>query len=128
MAKASLYGQYVKEKEGRGIIEGKNYFLTYKFEKEWCYIVDIYVAPEVRSEGLITKISLECEEIARKAGYTKMLGSVDISTKSPEISAIGMMRHGYKFFKLVGSVIFFLKDLNTQHTDTWKDVKGEING
>ena len=125
MAKASLYGKYVKEKEDRGIIEGKDFFLTYKFEEHWCYIVDIYVAPEARSSGLITKVSLKCEKIARKKGYTKMLGSVDISTKSPEIPAIGMMRHGYKFYKLVGSTIFFLKDLNTKHIDTWKDVKGE---
>jgi GNAT superfamily N-acetyltransferase len=125
MAKASLYGQYVKEKEGRGIIEGKDYFLTYKFEKEWCYIVDMYVAPKVRSEGLITKISLECEEIARKAGYTKMLGSVDITSNWAEPPAIGMMRHGYKFFKLVGNIIYFLKDLNKEHTDTFKNIKGE---
>jgi len=111
MAKASLYGKYVEEKEDRGIIEGKDYFLTYKFEPEWCYIVDMYVAPSARKAGLMTKISLQCEEIARKKGYTKMLGSVDISTKSPEMPAISMMNHGYKFFKLIGSVIFFIKNL-----------------
>jgi len=122
----SLYGKYVEEKEDRDIIEGKDYFLTYKFEKEWCYIVDMYVTPVKRAKGLMTKISLQCEEIARKKGYTKMLGSVDISTNCPEISAIAMMRHGYKLFKLVGSVIFFIKDLNKEHIDTWKDVKGEL--
>ncbi len=108
----SLYGKYIEEKEDRHIIEGDDYFLTYKFEQDWCYIVDIYVTPNKRKKGLITKISLQCEDIARKKGYTKMLGSIDISTHNPEVPAIAMINHGYKFFKLVGSVIYLIKDLN----------------
>ena len=120
----SLYGKYILEKEKRHILEGKDYFLTYQFEKDWVYIVDIYVEPKARSFGKITEISFKCEEIARKKGYTKMLGSVDISTNNPETPAIGMMRHGYKFHKLVGNIIFFTKDLNEEHVDTWED-KGD---
>ena len=86
----------------------------------------MYVSPKGRKKGLITKMSHKCEQIARDKGYTKMLGSVDINTKWAEPPAIGMMRHGYKFYKLVGSTIFFLKDLSVEHKDTFKDIEGEL--
>ena len=115
MSKKSLYGQYIEEKENRYILEGKDYFLTYQFDREWVYIVDMFVVSGKRTNGIMTKISEQCEQLARDKGYTQILGSVDINTNQPEIPALAMIKHGYKFYKLVGSIIYFLKNIKEEN-------------
>lgn len=108
---SDLFLRYKKERENVESIQVDGGFITYKFLPDYCYIEDFYIVPELRRTGLIYDLASQVEEIARKQGYLKMLGSVVIDTNNPEISLIGCLKHGYKILKLEGNIIWLHKEL-----------------
>ena len=106
-----LFLKYRQEREGIEYILEKNGFATYKFLKDFCYLEDIYVTPDARKKGIAYELSQKVEFIAKKEGYTKMLGSVDISAKNPEISLMACFSDGYKILKLDNNIIWLHKEI-----------------
>ncbi len=47
----SLYGEYIKELQGKDILENENGFATYYPFQDGMYIENIYVRPAFRNPG-----------------------------------------------------------------------------
>lgn len=107
----SLYGRYIKERENKYIIEDEIGFVTFKFESDYCYIVDLYVLPEHRKSHVASSYADKVAEIAKKAGYDKLLGTVspqaNKSTESIEI----LIAYGFKLLQSDHNLLYFTKEI-----------------
>lgn len=92
----SFYVDYLKERSSDEVIEADYGFATYRYVEEGrtVYIVDIFVAPESRKKGLATELANQVAEIARKAGCTSMIGTVQPSSKGSTISLQVLLGYG----------------------------------
>lgn len=106
-----LYLKYRKEREGIEYIVVEGAFITFKGFGDYCYIEDLYCIPELRDSGIIKDLVNKVEDIAKKAGYEKLLGSVDINAKNAELNLKSCFNHGYRILKLEGSMIWLHKEI-----------------
>jgi len=108
----SLYGQYIQERLGRGIVETSKGFITFEFPSpEVVYIVDMYIHPKHRRSGTVKKmVDKICEESC-KQGRKYLLGSVDTTAKNAEYSIKIMQKYGMVPCKVQEPMIFFSKKI-----------------
>lgn len=108
----SLYGDYIKEREGREIVETADGFATYTFVgQDSCYLVDIYVRPEARKSGVASDLADQVSEIAKEVGCKRLLGSVDPSLSSSRASFMVLLAYGMRPIGIEGNLVFFEKEI-----------------
>jgi len=108
----SLYGDYLKERLGDEIIETEQGFATYRFpDPLTCYVVDIYVKPEFRTQSVATGIADLIVEIAKQKGCSRLLGSVVPSTKGSTTSLRVLLGYGFSLDSSTQDFILFRKDI-----------------
>lgn len=107
----SHYGKYIMEREGKEILEDEDGFATFLFTEAGCYIVDIYVVPEKRKEGVAKRYADEIAVIAEKENVKRLIGSVDVTTNSATDSAKVLLAYGMKLGWIDGNMIYFTKEL-----------------
>lgn len=98
--KKSLYAKYIKEREGKEIIELENGFATYRFLNEHVYIEDIFVEKEHRKDHLAASMADIIADIARKRNYSKILGSTCLNAQNPTISLKVLLSYGFKLHSI----------------------------
>ena len=108
----SLYAQYVKERQGLGIVETDYGFATFDYVTDtMVYIIDLYVVPEKRKEGLASKLADAICDSARIDGKTHLLGSVDVTARGAETSAKILKAYGMQEYKVDGTMVFYIKEI-----------------
>lgn len=107
-----LYVDYVKERLGREsiVIEDKA-FITYEMDETECYVVDIYVRPDLRKTGIMAEISEKIEKIARDNGCKHMTGTVQVTANNSTNSLSYCLSLGYELWDVQGKVIIIKKEL-----------------
>ena len=109
---SSNYALYIKEREGRDIIEDERGFLTYSFHDkgQTCYIVDVYVRPEYRGQHVATEWANQVATLAKLSGATQLLGSVDPKTSGADRNRQVLEAYGMHFLKK-DRIEYYLKEL-----------------
>lgn len=109
----SLYAEYLKERSKDEIIESDFGFATYRDlpDQDAVYIVDIYVSPKLRKDGLASKLADEISEFAKLKGRKKLLGSVVPSTNGSTISLKALLGYGMRLQSSTNDFILFEKDV-----------------
>lgn len=107
----SLYGQYIKEREGKEIIESEIGFATYCFLDGQCYIQDIFVHPDYRRSGEALRLGDEIAKIAKEKGCNKIYGTVCPSAKGSTISLKSLLNNGFKLDSCINNFIAVVKDI-----------------
>lgn len=111
----SLYADYIKEREGKHILETDKGFATYfLYDNGECYIQDIYIAPDFRKTGLSTKMVDEIVEIAKENKCHTLLGSICIDDKNATVNMKIWLNYGFCINKIVGPLIFLKKDIGVE--------------
>lgn len=94
----SNYALYIKEREGKDIIEDVRGFATYEiYGSEAVYIVDIFVRKEFRNEGIAKSYADAIASIARDKGIKLMLGSVDPRANGASASEKVLIAYGMAY-------------------------------
>jgi GNAT superfamily N-acetyltransferase len=106
---ASNWANYIIEREGKFVLEKPEGFAIYHYLKDWCYIVDVYVAPEFRASRVAAKLAEEIAEEALKKGYKKLLGSVDTGANNATKSLQYLLKNGFKLMHNDGQLIYLEK-------------------
>lgn len=70
---------YKLEKPGVEVIETPHGFITYKLDGKTMCILELYIRPEYRSQGRGLDLMNRVKEIARKAGATAYMTTIDPS-------------------------------------------------
>lgn len=107
----SLYADYMKEREGIDTVEVDDGFATFNIDQDICYIINIYVRPEVRRSGVASEIADRVTDIAKRSGCRTLLGSIDPKTNGSTESMQGLFAYGFKLRYLDGPLIFLSKDI-----------------
>lgn len=108
---SSLYADYIKEREGRSILESKEGFMTYEIKGQECYIADVYIRPEFRKSGVASGFASQIEDIARKQGCKFLTGSVTPSLKGATESIIAQLKFGFKLHSSHEDFIILKKEI-----------------
>ena len=110
---ASLYAQYLAERTEDSIIETEVGFASYRYlnQGKSVYIVDIYVSPKQRKEGLASLMADKVASIAKEKGCTELLGSVVPSAKGSTTSLKVLLGYGMTLLSASNDFIVFRKDI-----------------
>lgn len=108
---ASLFAKYKKEREGTIVIETSKGFVTALELENHFYIEDIYILPEFRRAKEATKLTDRMVEKAKKLGYKKLLGSVDIKANNCTESLKAVLSYGFKLYSIDGNTIYFEREI-----------------
>lgn len=107
----SLYKQYLKEREGLETLELEHGFATYKLRGPDCYIVDIYVVPEMRKHGIAAFIADQIADIAKSHGYRMLTGSVDNRANGAKASHKVLQAYGMRPYLKDEFMTYYAKEL-----------------
>ena len=111
----SLYGDYIKERKGYGIIEDEHGFATYGTMdvdgEKAMYIEEIFVRPEFRQNKIASKYADEIALIAKNNGIKKLIGSVCTATNNAHQSLLVLLGYGFKLYSNDHDTIYFIKDI-----------------
>jgi predicted GNAT family acetyltransferase len=107
----SLYSEYLLERENKHVLETSEGFAVYKFIGQECYIVDIYVKPYLRKEGVASKLADRVAEIARGNGCKWLSGSVSPPAKNSHDSLLVLLAYGMKLLRSDKDILFLGKEL-----------------
>lgn len=107
----SNYALYVREREGRDIVEDEKGFATFTIQDESCYIVDIFVRKEFRQQGLASKYADKIAEIAKEKGCKFLVGSVCWTTNGASASEKVLRAYGFEPSYEHGPMTFYKKHI-----------------
>lgn len=109
----SLYSEYVKEREGKTVIENKDGFIKYSINKteRYCYLEDLFILPESRKNGIGQKMAEFVQILAKNEGCKKIITSVVPSAKGCDYSMKVVLKNGYRLRSAHENIIFFEKDI-----------------
>lgn len=108
----STFGDYIKERQGKEIIEDDRGFATFQFlDDARCYIEDIYVRPDFRKRGVAKDMADKVAERAKSVGCKTLWGSVVPTAKGSTDSIKVLLAYGMSLDSSAVNLILFKKDL-----------------
>lgn len=109
----SLYAKYLTERTSDKIIEIPEGFVTYRYVNEGksVYILDIYVLPEFRSQGVASQLADQVVAEARAKGCIELFGSVCPGAVNSTISMRVLMGYGMLLDGTGNNLIIFKKGI-----------------
>lgn len=109
---ASLYSEYLSEKQHVSIIEWETGFATYKYlDPTTVYIIDVYVIPQRRKSGVAAGIADEVVREAKLKGCNKLVGTVVPSIKGSTDSLKVLLGYGMTLQSASPDLIVFEKEI-----------------
>lgn len=108
----SLYGEYIKEREGYDIVENDKGFATFTISGVECYLRDIYVRPDFRKQDVASELAREVEKQAADRGATILIGSCCVGMRGDTESLKVLLAYGFRVRGVEGNMIYFDKEIN----------------
>jgi predicted GNAT family acetyltransferase len=108
-----MYAQYILERTDDLILESKEGFATYRYMNDGkaVYIIDIFVLPQHRKEGIAARLADQIVIEAKAKGATELLGSVVPSTKNSTISMQVLVGYGMTLASSSNDFVVFRRDI-----------------
>jgi len=107
----SLYADYIKQREGKEIVETDIGFATYTIVKDGMYIEDIFVSSDHRHSGEAARMADQIADIAREKGLKKLFGSVVPTANHSTTSLKVLIAYGFRLSSSTNNFILLEKDL-----------------
>jgi hypothetical protein len=110
-----LYGDYIAEHRGDGIVESESGFATYRFvqldEGPAIYLVDIYVRPELRKSLIASDMADKVCDIGREKNCKYLMGSVAPKATKATDSLKVLLAYGMTLHSASEALVVFKKEL-----------------
>lgn len=108
----SLFAQYEAERAGNQTLETEEGFATWRYlDTETVYIVDLYVVPERRREGVATRLADRICAEALATGRTRLFGTIDPNAHGAHESLLGLLAYGMRLSHSDGPLLVLTKSL-----------------
>ena len=109
----SLWSEYIKEREGKEVIELEGGFAVYKItpEDKSVYLEHIYVQPGLRKSGLASRMTDQVAKRAKEKECRVMYGSNVPNAPGATKSMLAQLKYGFKLSHLEGKLIVLYKEL-----------------
>lgn len=106
----SLYASFIKEYDDFDTLEYPDKaFTCYKIVGAECYIKNIYIEPQHRSQKMSYQIQEDITKIAKERGCTYLLGTVCPFSKTASFSMLALLKDGFKFHRYDATMMYFVK-------------------
>jgi len=109
-----LHAAYVKERTGADVLmdpEGRGFASWKAVGDEAVYVVDVYVIPECRRNGVAKTLVDRIAAVARDAGAKRLLGSVDSRAENRTESITALLGYGMRLDRVEGPTLWLSKEL-----------------
>ncbi len=107
----SLYGDYIKERENKEIVETSDGFATYAIFGDTCYIIDIYVVPAMRRSKVASELADKVVLAAKERGCSVLIGSVSVELPSATSSIKTLFGYGFRVKNFADNLLWFVKEI-----------------
>lgn len=107
----SLYAQYILEREGRHCIETEEGYATYDIRGQECHLVDIYVIPTHRKNGIASELADRVANEAKDRGCKYLLGSVVPTANGATDSLKALLAYKMQLLKADVNFIWLAKEI-----------------
>lgn len=107
----SHYADYVREREGLGVLENDDGFVTFSIMGSIITIHDMYVRPEARRARKASKMADELCAEAKRHGAVRLVAYVDTTTRNADDSEKALRGYGMRAWGVVGSRVMFVKEI-----------------
>lgn len=111
----SLWAAYLKEREGKDVLEDADSLISYCIDGDACLIGEIYIRPEKRHGPTGKAIFGRVCDIARAAGCTKVYGTVSPLDRNAVRNLTVLLAIGFTL-KQETSALFVLEYALTRET------------
>lgn len=105
----SLWGEYIKEKYNKGIVEDDNGFSTYLIFNKEIYIEDIYIVPEKRDQNYWRILWKQLKPIILANECETISCCIFLKSNNPENSLGWLLKLGFKLTHIIDNNIIYLK-------------------
>jgi ribosomal protein S18 acetylase RimI-like enzyme len=106
-----MYADYIREREGKEVLETDKGFAVYSFEGPYCYIQDIYVKPDFRRSRAAWEMGETISSLAKAKGCKYLSGTVYAGTNGATESLVGQLAYGFKLHSAENGKILLYKEL-----------------
>lgn len=103
-----MYAKYIKEREGKEIIEDEYGYATFAMFPDHCYVEDVFVLPEFRKSGYASGYIDKVCEIMKTRNIRKIFVSVDPRANGSTESMKIILAYGFKLHASETNMIYFL--------------------
>ena len=109
----SMWADYLKEREGKEVVELEGGFAVYKItpKDKSVYLEHIYVQPGLRRSGLASRMADQVSKKAREKECSIMYGSNEPTVPGATESMLAQLKYGFKLSHLEGKLIVLSKEL-----------------
>lgn len=107
----SLYAEYVREREGKFVIENDKGFATYTFVNDGCYIEEIFVVKEHRKSGQAAEFADQIVKIAKEKGFNRLYGTVAPQAHGSTESLKVLLAYGFRLQTSNQNLIVMVKEI-----------------
>lgn len=108
----SLYAQYLTERTDDKIIEQEEGYVTYRYlSAQEVYIIDIFVLPKLRKNGIATNLADAVCKIAKNKGCKELIGTINPSAKGANESILTLIAYGMTMNSCADNIIVFKKEI-----------------
>lgn len=108
----SLYAHYLAERCGFAVLECEEGFATYAITVPTVYIMDMYVVPSARRNGVASRLADQIGELAKVQGCTELSGSIDPLTQGSHESLLVLLAYGMRLSHISGGLVYLKKSLD----------------
>ena len=106
----NLWKLYIKEREGADILCDEHSFLTYTImDDREVFILDVFVEPGYRKEGLIKK---HWNELMEKTNPSRVYTTTDITALNWEPSHKFVLSFGFTPYTQEGNLIYYYQEIS----------------
>jgi hypothetical protein len=107
----SLYAKYIREREGKLIIENDKGFITYSLLPNGAYVYDMFIEMEHRMSGEGTKLMNEVVEQAKTANCPHLYGGICPAANGATDAVKFAISYGMRLDSAQPNYIVFKKDI-----------------
>jgi GNAT superfamily N-acetyltransferase len=75
------------------------------------YLVDIFVAPEYRKNGVAAGLANRISLAAKGLGANRLIGTVDTGANTRSTAILAMLSYGFEFDRVDGSLLVFTREI-----------------
>jgi GNAT superfamily N-acetyltransferase len=75
------------------------------------YLVDIFVAPEYRKNGVAGSLAERVSLAAKALGANRLVGTVDTGARTRATAMLAMLSYGFEFDRVDGSLLVFTRGI-----------------
>lgn len=99
MVPNDMYAQYLKERVGRETLQTEWGFVSYELRDDHMYLVDLFIVPTHRQNGLGTELGNRMIELAEELKLDRIITTISPYTPGSEVSLGMALKMNFKLYK-----------------------------